>query len=366
VTLAGFVSRGLLRTKPQVTSDSTLPLELVDLNLVSTPNIYLFVYDGIPNERVFRISDFPFDRLSGIFEKYLFKLYSDTYTLGHHSLSSMASMLNVSEIPYQSYSDWVFSLDDLRDAYLGNSVVNRFLLKHGYSTHKLLGSNYLTGVYGPKNRDLVAEIMPSREISHVKLDFFVTLLRAVFHGELRFDTAGVTKIDPGVVQLRKLELIRINKSKAFVVNHFMMPGHVPFASISGPTVTQNWIQKFERALDQMELDFKTIEDYDPNALVIAIGDHGPYLSGDCYELRNFDKDDITADLIWDRLGTMVAIRWPERSISELYDQDLVLNQDVFAVVFSYLANDRSPLALKPDRTFTGFKVKFREGMLLNE
>ena len=76
--------------------------------------------------------------------------------------------------------------------------------------------------------------------------------------------------------------------------------------------------------------------------------------------------------MWDRIGTMVAVRWPDPARAAKYDQNLTLNQDLFPVIFSYLADDPAPLELMPDRTFSGYElltrpaVKFREGRMVND
>jgi len=112
----------------------------------------------------------------------------------------------------------------------------------------------------------------------------------------------------------------------------------------------------------MERDFQAIAQHDPQAIVIAIGDHGPSLTGDCYRLASWKKSDITPDLIWDRIGTMVAIRWPDTGKAAKYDSLLVTNQDIFPTVFAYLMDSDAPLALCPDDVFYGFKTPTRSAI----
>ena len=50
---------------------------------------------------------------------------------------------------------------------------------------------------------------------------------------------------------------------------------------------------------------------DPQALVIIMSDHGPYLIGDCSYLEDYEESSISRDLIEDRFSTFLAIRWPE-------------------------------------------------------
>jgi hypothetical protein len=50
-------------------------------------------------------------------------------------------------------------------------------------------------------------------------------------------------------------------------------------------------------------------------------------------------------MIRDRFGTLVAIRWPDPERAAKYDKDLLVNQDIFPVVFSYLTDSPEPLKL---------------------
>jgi hypothetical protein len=50
-------------------------------------------------------------------------------------------------------------------------------------------------------------------------------------------------------------------------------------------------------------------------------------------------------MIRDRFGTLVAIRWPDPERAAKYDRNLLVNQDIFPVVFAYLADSPEPLDL---------------------
>jgi len=331
----------------------TEPMSILeDLYLKETPNIYLLIYDGLPNERVFLDQNLPFDELKFLLEKFNFKIYHDTYSLGWHSLSSMSSMLNISNV--KSYG--VHHCD----VYSGNSVTNLFLKKHGYKTYKLL-DNYFTGTFALKNKNLVTDFFPPKTNNSVQIDFLLTLIRGIMQGELKFDTKGIAAINSELysqkaIQEKKHEIIKKEKEKIFLVNHFNKPGH---SQNSGKLLTEEkeiWISKLEESLSQIKIDIELIDKYDPEAIVIVAGDHGPFLTGDGLLLINYDKKDVTPEMMWDRLGTMVAIKWPDKQKALKYDNDLILNQDVFAVVLSYLTDTPTPLKLKPDRTFEGFNV----------
>jgi len=342
-----------------------IPPALQNLELREAPNIYLFVYDGMPNPRVFREQSLPLEPMQELFDKYGFKVYEDTYTLGNESLNSMAMTLNISADKYASQSK-------MQDIYSGNSVSNLVLRALGYTSHNLL-ENYFTGTYAMVNADLITEYFPPKELSDVQSDFFLTLLRGVLQGEFRFDTKGIMAADRYTEadrQNRKHELIRDGKTPKFVVDQVSKPSHSQNSGKCLPNETELWIERYRQSLEYLERDLEALHEYDPNAIAIIIGDHGPSLLGDCYVLQNYKREDITAELIWDRIGTMIAVHWPDPEKAAKYDQKLTLNQDLFAVIFAYMADDPTPLKLLPDRTFSGYglltrpAVRFKQGIVL--
>jgi len=342
-----------------------IPEQLKKISFNKKPNIYLLVYDGVPNEKVFNQQGISFEKLRTLLTKYKYKIYPNTYTLGFNSMTSMASMLNITKN--------LGSRGQMQDTYAGNSVANLFLRKNGYKTFMLL-NNYHTGVYAVQNKKIVDEYYPPKILSAVQIDFFVTLLRGILQGELDFDTKGliVEDYNENNVQKRKNEIIKMPKEKAFIVNHYPLPSHSQNSGRLLPNETELWIKRFDQALLQLEKDLDTINIFDPESLVIVIGDHGPYLTGDGLILSSYKTNDITTDMIWDRLGTLVAIKWPEENRAKKYDKNLILNQDIFPVVFSYLSDTAYPLELMPERTVTGFRklsrpngIKFRRGEIIN-
>lgn len=325
--------------------------EMHSIHFKTTPNIYLFVYDGIPNSRVFQTQNLPFNPLQNLLNKYKFKLYMDTYTLGESSLISMAKLLDFTDKMKEGFSD----------TYSGNSYTNLILRNNGYSTFLLL-TDYYVGTNAIYNRDLYYELFPPREIKYIQSDFFYTLIRGIFQSDMRFDTKGLLESEGFTetdIQLHKLELIKSNLNKAFVVNHYPYPCHTEHSGKYSSNDKENWIINLNIALEQMAKDFDAIEKYDPNSIVIAISDHGPYISEGCYNLSKLKREEITEDLIWDMIGTMVAIRWPDPVKAEKYDRHLKTNQDIFPVVFAYLMDDPMPLKFCPDDTFWGLDTPFR-------
>lgn len=340
-----FVSKDAHRPKGKV-----LPADMQAIKFQEHPNIYLFVYDGMPNERVFREQNLPFDRLKSILDKYEFKLYDDTYTLGAASLSSIGKMLD--------FTDRDVKAPEGREIYSGNSLANLILRNNGYSSHFLL-DNSCTGYNAILYSHLYDEIFPPRTASATKSDYYLVLMRGILQGEMRYNTRGLIAHDDSDIQAQKIAIIKEKLPRAFIVNHFHYPGHTQNSGKCLPNEKELWTAKLTIALDQMEMDFQTLREYDPDAIVVAFGDHGSYLSGDCYDLSAWKKEEITPDLVWDRIGTMVAIRWPDMKKAVKYDEKLVTNQDVFPIIFSYLADNPDYLKYCPDDVFWGLETPFR-------
>jgi hypothetical protein len=335
----------------------SLPKQLESIDFKTTPNIYLFVYDGMPNCHIFDYLSLPKNRLIEILNSYGFKIYNNTYSLGASSIFSMAAMLNCSVNNYNS--------EKARDAYSGNSLANLTFGSKGYKTYNLL-EDYFTGIYAILNRKLVHETYPAVKIGMINLNFFMIFINGIFQGRFKCNTKGLKMRDCYTsegIQKRKHEIIMNGERKKLVVNHFNYPGHTQNSGKCLPDEKDLWIRKLNIALDQMEKDFTAIQKYDSSAITIALSDHGPFLTGDCYNLFNW-KENITADMIWDRVGTMIAIKWPDKDKATLYDRDLILNQDIFPVVFSYLSENDKYLKIKPDRTFHGFNISFKEGVII--
>ena len=90
----------------------------------------------------------------------------------------------------------------------------------------------------------------------------------------------------------------------------------------------------QAANEEMKKDINTVLASKRDAIIIVNGDHGPYLTGDCYRLRGYSIENISQLNLQDSLGSFLAIRWPDKSY-EQYD-DIRILQDTFEAVFKFL------------------------------
>jgi hypothetical protein len=134
----------------------------------------------------------------------------------------------------------------------------------------------------------------------------------------------------------------------FTAVHYGYPGHSPISGVLRPNETELFAERYVKALEEMGKDIEAILTNKPSAIIIMIGDHGPHLTGDGFSitpLANYSLDEITELMIRDRFSTLVAIRWPNSERASKYDANLLVNQDIFPVVFAYLADSETPLGL---------------------
>jgi hypothetical protein len=97
----------------------------------------------------------------------------------------------------------------------------------------------------------------------------------------------------------------------------------------------------------MRTDIQNILESEPNSIIIVAGDHGPYLTKNCYyTYKKYTQKEIDRLDIQDRFGTFLAIRWPTDTYSS-YDQITVI-QDIFPAIFAYIFEDSNFLDLKID------------------
>ncbi len=334
---------------------SKVPPEVLGKTPLDTPNVYLLVYDGIPEFDTLAALGFDASPNRRLFEKYRFKLYPGTYSLASSSLSSMAATVDM-----HRQLEWPSDLKPDARATLhrtvrgGFSTVNHLFQHLGYTTYAILSS------YDAGDRPQVNELWPKGV--NVKLDLASTLLRGVLQGEFRHDTKGWAKRRGSKYYVEeKLRVFRSDQPRRYMESHINVPSHSQNSGRCREDERELWGEAYRLGLTLMERDFAAIEEHDPGALVIAISDHGPDLTGDCSGLYRYALTDITRLALLDRYSTMVAIRWPDAARAAKYDGDLLTNQDIFPIVFAYLFDSPVPLRWKVPRVIT-----FRGHVFLRE
>jgi hypothetical protein len=319
-----LVPHGGNTTSPVSTNESNKLAELVGSRKpLSTPNIYLLIYDAYATDEA--MLGYGIDNSAQ--EEYLeglgFKLYPRTYSVGADTIASMSRVLCAS----------AEFCGDQMSGVSGNGTVQNLLKSFGYETYGIFTSD-----------DFFRGIRSSYDFSFPKAasSTWKLLMKAIFMGEFRFD-----------VQFDQPSLEQFEQSKAnvfenlpdkprFVYMHDWLPGHSQNSGRCLPDETKEYEDRLAWANDEMKQDLETIIQNDPGAMIIVAGDHGPYLTKNCFGTGNdYNISEISRLDILDRYGTFLAIKWPTEDFSQ-YDNITVL-QDIFPAIFAYLFKDATLL-----------------------
>jgi len=114
----------------------------------------------------------------------------------------------------------------------------------------------------------------------------------------------------------------------------------------------------------MRQDIEIILKNDPDSIIVIAGDHGPYLTKNCTDTKDFyQSSDIDRKDLQDRFGTFLAIRWPSEDF-DLFD-DISVIQDLFPVIFAYLYEDDTflHLTVNPETLYSVSGVTVSNGII---
>jgi hypothetical protein len=318
-------------------------LQMVEGRVPQTfPDIYLLVYDSyIPNETLL---------LNGIDnslqEQYLtdlgFTLYPHTYTIADNTVASMSRVFTVS-LSYYGQE---------RRGISGNGVVQNLFRSLGYRTYGIFPTSYMfTGVGSSYDVSFPNKATQS----------YIQLGAAIFMGEFRFDLNFGDPTHQQYEQIKLSEIQTIPKQKVFLYTHSDLPGH---AQDSGRCLSDEidlYKQRLDQANIEMQWDLSWILQYDPDAIIIIAGDHGPTLTKDCSAtLLDYPASDISRLDLQDRYAAFLAIKWPTNDFSA-YD-DITILQDLFPAIFAYMYQDpnlldsRIPPVTVPEFEIAGISI----------
>ena len=284
-----------------------------------TPNVYLLLYDAyVSNETLLAHG---IDNSAQ--EEYLvnegFTLYPHTYSIGSDTLGSMSTVLNASTDFYGNE----------RRAVSGDGVVQRIFRSLGYKAFGVFPTDYMFRGIG-SHYDYLLPV----NVTPVSLQVF----RAILLGEFRFDLGFSDQPYEKFLETKQNILQGILGSPVFVYSHTDVPSHSQNSGECLPNETELFSQRLDLANAEMRQDVDTVLAHDPQAIVIIAGDHGPYLTKNCYFLSGvYETSEITRLDIQDRFGSFLAIRWPAGEYKE-YDRITVL-QDMFPAIFATMFQD---------------------------
>ena len=296
---------------------------------LSTPNIYLLVYDAYVINGTMLQYGIDNSAQEEFLETLGFKLYPHTYSVGVTSIRTMSRVLNASTEFY----------GNIRRGVSGGGIVHKLLKSFGYETYGIfLGSHFFQGI-GSSYDFSNPEVKETQSQSTSQL-----LIKAIFMGEFRFDVDFEAQGREHFVEYKTILFNTVSKKPRFVYMHDPKPGHCR-KSEDCISETERYMERLTEANYQMKQDVEAITQKDPDAIIVVAGDHGPLLTKNCVGAqRAYDISEISSLHIQDRFGTFLAIKWPTQDFSE-YD-DIIVLQDIFPAIFAYLFEDNQLLEAK--------------------
>ncbi len=130
--------------------------------------------------------------------------------------------------------------------------------------------------------------------------------RAIWEGEFRFDISfDATPYDSFLAE--KEMRSRPYPAPIFCYCHNRLPGHSQNSGICRPDETQLYLMDVVKANQEIQVDVQTILQRHPDAIIILAGDHGPYLTKNCFNLEGYPASEINRLDIQDRYGSFLAM-----------------------------------------------------------
>ena len=324
------------RGNTQSVIDQKMNMLVSKHTLVRNPNVYLLIFDSYVGSETLLSYGIDNSAQENFLSENGFKIYPKTYSTGAATLETMRAV-------YQLSPDY---FGESRSGVSGDGIVQKTFSDNGYKTVGIFeGDYFFKGAFPSYD-----ETFPSYDETIPKYvnTQFKYVITAILIGEFRFDLEFTKQTHQDFVNLKETFFKNASDEKLFVYAHSGLPNHSQNSGACLANETELYEERIMRANEEMTKDVETLLKADPEAIIIIAGDHGPYLTKNCYYTgSHYSTDEIDRLDLQDRFGAFLAIRWPDNGYTD-FDQITVI-QDLFPVVFSYLfdSNDFMDLRVAP-------------------
>jgi hypothetical protein len=323
------------------------------------PNIFLFMHDAFPRKDLIERYEKEYDikRITAYenMEKVLsengFVIY-DVYALGLNTRRTMAMVFMFNDLNANRavYGGGIESqnFETLRRRTSGDNTVNILLKNNGYTTAIVDNTSYL---FDP---NLVTKFYT--KVWNFASDNDPTfVIRGIMQGELD-SSKVVSRVSVGRKDILTIMSDTNERNKNFVWGE-RGPGHGALGT--NKDLKQDffsWLGRYDAYVLEIEKEAILMAEKHPDAIIIFMSDHGPFLLGD--HTKTYDsvpEDKIDEMYFRDSNGAFMAIHWPDKQKAAKYDKEFYITQDLFAIVLSYLFD--SPIPLKHKVQDTSVRIK---------
>ena len=301
--------------------------------IIDKRNIYIIIYESYPNLETLKFYGYDNTKQIKFLENNNYTIYHGAYSQGGSSTDSTSRMLDINS-KISKHGRYYLS---------GNAFGLDIFKSNGYKTKSLFTSPYFFSSY-PITWD---EYYPKDDVSKIGGK---TITKAIYEGHFRFDIFDDNYNYDEYLRLKNKYLSSNAKKPTLFYTHNKYPGHSNNSGKCLPGEKQKYFKNLNKANIEMINDVKAVKKNDPKAIVVLLGDHGPALTKNCRELRNFKINSIDKYDIQDRYGTFLAIHEPEDLVFEGGDVQLI--QDVFPAILANITNNNQLFnELKLERKF---------------
>lgn len=304
---------------------------ITSVTLKKTPNIYVIQPDGFANFTTLRKA--PYDYHDTNFEDWLgarsFINYPNFRSNYHSTVTSNSSMFAMKHHYLQNTYKGNLKTFGSQEVIVGdhNNVLKA--LKHNnYKTHLITDNSYFI-----INRKMSLIDYCNIDQSDVKL----------------YDTGGIPEADI-LPDLEKVLSSATNSNNFYFIEK-TIPSHIAYTQSSSAGIEKErieYLQRLETASNWVKGLVTLIEDYDSNALIIIVADHGGYV-GLTYT-KEIENKQLTALETISVFSSLLAIKWPDQQVPA--ELNIESNVNLFRNVLSYLSEDEKLLDnLEEDKSY---------------
>ena len=289
--------------------------------IIDKRNIYILAYESYPNFETIEYYGFNNDKQKKILENNNFKIYNGIYS---NAASSLASISRVFDITGKISNN-------VRYYTSGNAFGLNVFKENGYKTVSIFKSPYYFGAY-PITWD---EYYPKTNVN--KLGGKI-ITKAIYEGQFRFNIFDDNYNYDKYLKLKNQYLSSSPKKPTILYTHNGYPGHSNNSGKCLPNEKEKYFNNVEKANIEMKNDINVLKSNDPKAIIVLLGDHGPYLTKNCTVLRKFNKDLIDRYDVQDRYGAFLAIHWSGQE--PLKSNNVEIIQDILPIILSNITNNQ--------------------------
>ena len=285
-------------------------------------DIYLMIYDAYPNQETMNLYGINNDNQYDYLKQIGFTIYDGVYSVAGTSVETMSRVLSMDS---NHPGRWFTS---------GNrGIVTEVLQNNNYKTAGIFRSRYFLGNEVKRSWNFYS---PQDSTDR---NF---LIQAVIEGEFRFDIFHVIP-DREFAKFKYDMISDKSQQPHFLYAHTEYPNHSQNSGQCLPEERDNFQKNLKVANSIMRIDIENIIATKRNSIIIIAGDHGPYLTKNCYALgKQYNVSEIDRLDVQDRYGTFLAIYWPD-NLKYASNTRIMILQNALLEVFRALTKDRQKL-----------------------